>query len=339
MPSSIFITGASGYIGFQTLVFALEAGYIVRASVRKSTQISKLSTHQRVRPYNDQLTFVVIPDLTDVEVLVQNLKGVDAMIHLASPLAVETNNYERDIVQPALGVTSSVLTAAKRTPTIKRVVITSSAVTLIPFSWLSAPTINLYTSASMIQSTSGPWNSAMEAYWSSKALSRTFAHDFLATEKPQFDIVQLLPSVVIGPDLLTETSVDVLTNTRAMALGPLLGQKAAAPLVGASVHVRDVAKAHVDALQASVPGNEDYVLTSDSPDGIRWDDVLSIAEKYFPEAIEKGILKMGGRLETTTWKIGTEDMEKAFGWRCTSFEDTVRDLIGLYIELVVKEQK
>ena len=303
------------------------------------------------------MTFVVIPDLTDIEVLVQNLKGVDGILHLASPLAVEvhnplpnsevktktltfqTDNYERDIIQPALSVTSSILTAAKRTRTIKRVVITSSAVTLIPFSWLFAPTTDLYTSASINTSTSGPWTSAMDAHWSSKSLSRTFAHEFLATEKPHFDIIQLLPSVVIGPDMLAETPEDVLTNTRAMALGPLLGQKAAAPLVGTSVHVLDVAKAHVDALQTSIPGNEDYVLTSDSPEGVQWNDVLKIAEKYFPEAIEKGILKMGGNLETTLWRIGTEEMEKVFGWKCTSFEKTVRDLIGLYVELVKKNEE
>ena len=137
--------------------------------------------------------------------------------------------------------------------------------------------------------------------------------------------------------MLAETSEDVLTNTRAMALGPVLGKKAAAPLVGVSVHVLDVAKAHVDSLKKSVPGNADYVLSSDTPKGIEWNDVLKVAERHFPEAIEKGILKMGGNLETTPWSIGTEEMEKAFGWRCTSFENTVRELVGLYVDLVEKK--
>lgn len=174
----------------------------------------------------------------------------------------------------------------------------------------------------------------MEAYWSSKALSRAFVHNFIANERPQFEIIQLLPSVVIGPDMLAETPEDVLTGTRALALAPLLGQVIPTPLVGVSVHVLDVAKAHVHSLSTSVPGNRDYVLSSDTPEGIQWNDVLEIGKKYFPGAIEKGILKMGGSMETTVYKLGTEEMEAAFGWRCTSFEETVKDLVELYVELV-----
>ena len=94
------ITGVSGYIGFQTLVLSLEAGYTILAAVRKSAQIEKLSSHKRVQPYINKLTFVVIPDLTNIEDLVHNLKGVDAILHLASPLAIEvrlspSQNYFR----------------------------------------------------------------------------------------------------------------------------------------------------------------------------------------------------------------------------------------------------
>ena len=176
----------------------------------------------------------------------------------------------------------------------------------------------------------------MEAYWSSKALSRTAVHDFIKNESPQFEVIQLLPSVVIGPDMLAETPEDVLTGTRALALAPLLGQAVPTPLVGVSVHVLDVAKAHVDSLSTSVPGNRDYILSSDTPEGIKWNDVLGIGEKYFASAIEKGILKMGGSMETTVYKIETGEMEKAFGWRCTSFLETVKELVELYVDLVEK---
>lgn len=137
--------------------------------------------------------------------------------------------------------------------------------------------------------------------------------------------------------MLAETPEDVLTNTRAMALAPLIGQDIPNPLVGVPVHVLDVAKAHVEALLTSVPGNQDYVLSSDTPNGIVWNDALKYGQKYFPDAIEKGILKMGGSMGTTTYRIGTEEMEKAFGWKCTSFEQTMKDLIGLYVELVEKK--
>ena len=78
---------------------------------------------------------------------------------------LKTDNYERDILQPALSITNSVLTAATKVPTIKRVVITSSAVTLVPFSWLSNPDSESFYTSSMINTdTSGPYQSPMEAY-------------------------------------------------------------------------------------------------------------------------------------------------------------------------------
>ncbi len=52
---------------------------------------------------------------------------------------MQTEYYDRDIVQPTLDVMSSVLEAAYRQPSVKRVVVTSSAVTLVPFEWLSNP--------------------------------------------------------------------------------------------------------------------------------------------------------------------------------------------------------
>lgn len=80
------------------MILALEAGYKVRAVVRKSDQIPKLQSHQRVQPYLSQLNFVVIPVLDDPNALASNLDGVTGILHLASPLAVEVNfSYEQSL--------------------------------------------------------------------------------------------------------------------------------------------------------------------------------------------------------------------------------------------------
>jgi uncharacterized protein YbjT (DUF2867 family) len=83
------ITGISGFIGFKTLILALEAGYCVRAVVRKASQIPKLSNHARVNLYSKNLEFVVIPDLSQTEAFDPILEGVGGILHLASPLAIE----------------------------------------------------------------------------------------------------------------------------------------------------------------------------------------------------------------------------------------------------------
>jgi uncharacterized protein YbjT (DUF2867 family) len=83
------ITGVSGFIGFKTLIFVLEAGYYVRAVVRKASQIPKLQNHARIQPHSKNIEFVVIPDLAQTEAFDPVLEGVTRILHLASPLAIE----------------------------------------------------------------------------------------------------------------------------------------------------------------------------------------------------------------------------------------------------------
>jgi nucleoside-diphosphate-sugar epimerase len=178
----------------------------------------------------------------------------------------------------------------------------------------------------------------MEAYWASKAFARLSTQKFIADNKPQFDIVNLLPSVVLGPeDLATGTST-LLVGTRAMLLPVLQGSKLEMPLVGTPVHVDDVARAHVDAIKSSIPGNADYVLSSDGEEGIEWDSMTDIARKYFPEEVKSGLLPLGGTLPTRKWRLDVSNTDRVFGWKCRSFDETMRDLIGQYVGFLKEEQ-
>ena len=82
------ITGVSGYIGFKTLILALEAGFNVRAVIRKPEQAEKLSSHKRVAPFAQNLEFCIIPDLSVTEAFDAHLQGVTGLLHIASPLAI-----------------------------------------------------------------------------------------------------------------------------------------------------------------------------------------------------------------------------------------------------------
>jgi len=105
-------------------------------------------------------------------------------------------------------------------------------------------------------------------------------------------------------------------------------------VVGVPISVADVARAHVDALKSSIPGNAEYILSSDTPDGIEWDTALSIAQTHFPESCGPGeILPLGGSFPTTKWKLDVSSTEKAFGWKAEKFEETMKGLIGQYVSL------
>ncbi|OBT64341.1 hypothetical protein VE03_06741 [Pseudogymnoascus sp. 23342-1-I1] len=334
----IVITGVSGYIGFKTMYMALAQGYQVRAIVRKEEQIEKLKNNPKVTN-SANLSFFVVPDLAAKDAFAGVFDGAKAILHLASPLAKETDDYEQDIVKPARDLLMSVLEAAVHISTLTRIVVTSSAVSLIPMEWLgTSDTETVFTEMDINSNPKRPFHSAMEAYWASKAFARLSTKKFIEERKPHFDIVGLLPSVVLGPEDLATGNSTLLVGTRAMLVPVLQGAKLDMPLVGTPVHVDDVARAHVDAIKPSVPGNADYVLSSDGEEGIEWDSMTDIARKFFPDEVESGLLALGGSMPTRKWRLDVSSTEKAFGWKCAPFEKTMRDLIGQYVEFLKKEQ-
>jgi len=84
---NVLITGASGHLGFRTLVLALEAGYRVVATIRQEEQAKKISSRPSVLPYHDKLTFAVVRDITAPRAFEQAMQGVTHVIHVASPIA------------------------------------------------------------------------------------------------------------------------------------------------------------------------------------------------------------------------------------------------------------
>lgn len=171
--------------------------------------------------------------------------------------------------------------------------------------------------------------------------------DFILHQKPSFDYVNLLPSVVIGPDERISSDKDtpesILQGTRAAVLAPALTStlNSSFPYVGVPVHVADVARAHVDAVTGSlIPGNSEYILSSDTPEGIEWDnEIQGICKKYFAQQVDSGELPLQGSLTTIKWRLDGMSTEKAFGWKFTSFEETMKGLISQYLQLKKNEKK
>jgi nucleoside-diphosphate-sugar epimerase len=126
----IFITGATGFVGSATALAALKAGYRLRVSVRKPSE--KLQA--LLSDYSQQVEYVTISDLTDEAAFHGKLEGVDYVLHLASPLPHGTD--KNDYFIPAVKGTTALLKEADRVASIKKVVVTSSVVALIPFTGL-----------------------------------------------------------------------------------------------------------------------------------------------------------------------------------------------------------
>ena len=125
----VFVSGATGFIGSHFVGDLLQGGYSVRAGIRSPEKSQLL---QNLYPSSDDtLDFAVVPDITKPSAFKDALKGVDYVYHLASPMvgkAIEIDDY----VQPAVDGVLSILNSAKEQGSIKKVVVMSSFVSVMP---------------------------------------------------------------------------------------------------------------------------------------------------------------------------------------------------------------
>ena len=323
----ILLTGGTGHIGYATLIEALSKGYKVRAAVRSESKIAELKAARPTQPYLDQLTFTIVPNIEKEGAFDEAVKGVDFVVHLASPLAVPSDDEEATIIQPAVRGTLSILYSALKEPSIKRVVITASVVSVNP----ESPT-GPWNADNVEPDPQGPYPHAFAAYMAAKKLAYNRTRDFIENEKPKFTIVNIMPTFVIGPNKLATTTEAVLAGTNHMALGLLLGEKNPAGMPAATVHVDDVAFLHVASLGPKVQGHKNFGANY-SVNGIVWDDAIDIVKKHFPSEVEKGVFPLGGSQASGPLPFDASDSEKFFDFKFKDYETQVVDIAGYYAKV------
>lgn len=112
------------------MVSALEAGYKVRAVVRRVEADEQIKAAKSIQSHLSSLETVVVEDLLVEGAFDEAVKGMDGVIHVASPLTKQTDEYIEEVVEPARQMTMGLLKSAAKTDTVRRVVITSSVVVL-----------------------------------------------------------------------------------------------------------------------------------------------------------------------------------------------------------------
>jgi dihydroflavonol-4-reductase len=230
--NKILVSGANGFIAAHAVERLLSRGKSVIGSVRNPTD-PKMGSFKAV-PGNERFTLVAAnllsPNPFDAHV------DVDAVLHMASPYTMDVKDAQRDLVDPAVNGTLAMLRAAAKSARVKRVVLTSSMAAVT-----DEPDARLLTEED--------WNTRSKLdrnpYYFSKTQAERAAWDFVAREKPSFDLVVINPFLVIGPahtnaiNTSNQIFVDLLAGKYPVILS----------LDWGFVDVRDVADAHIRALE------------------------------------------------------------------------------------------
>ncbi|ROV98774.1 hypothetical protein VMCG_06786 [Cytospora schulzeri] len=326
----ILITGATSFVGTHVIKTFLANGYYVRGQVRNESSAKKV--HKVFPNAGETLTTVVVPDITTAGAFDEAVKGVDGVIHTASPFQFEVKDNVKDLLEPAIKGTNRMLEAvAAHAPQVKRIVITSSFASIIdPMQGLRPG--YTYTEAdwnpvTYEQAAEGP---GPVAYCGSKKLAEKAGWEFVETNKPNFTVSTICPPMIYGP---VEHDADLKNlNTSTADIYRLMDGSSKEPgptNFPTFADVRDVGEAHFRAYERTEPGR--YFITSGSFEYI---DVAEILREQLPERADK-IADPALTERAEFFKVDNSKTGKELGMTFRSLKECIRDTA---LSLVALEQ-
>jgi len=270
MPETVLVTGGSGYVAGWCIVELLQRGYRVRTTVRshgKEQAVSEAVATQA--DAGGRLEFAVA-DLTADGGWDAAVKGVDHVLHVASPLSGAVADNPDAMIAPARDGALRVLRAAAAAG-VRRVVMTSAANTASPSSYAEEGVTDetLWTD---------PDDPTLIPYRRSKTLAERAAWDFMATYDGPTELTTILPGAVFGP-ILAASTIGSVRIVQRMLSGAMRG----VPHIGLEiVDVRDLADIHIRAMTSPQAAGERFLATGE----FTWmlDMTRALREELGPDA-------------------------------------------------------
>ncbi|KAL2759628.1 hypothetical protein ACRALDRAFT_2023779 [Sodiomyces alcalophilus JCM 7366] len=246
----------------------LEAGHQVVTTVRSEEKAQKIrEAHNDLG--RDVLDVVIVPDIAREDAFDEVVKtpGLEAVLHTASPFHYKWTDPLTEVVNPAVIGTTGILKALHRSaPGVKRVVITSSFAAILDETRLEDPAMVFSERTWNPVTIDDIHRSKPTAYRASKTLAERAAWDFVASNKPSFDLVTICPPLVLGPVVHHLASLDAINTSNERVVQMVRGDwKSAIPETGPPflwIDVRDAARAHLRALDRPEAGGRRLFATA-----------------------------------------------------------------------------
>ncbi|EGW33150.1 uncharacterized protein SPAPADRAFT_60453 [Spathaspora passalidarum NRRL Y-27907] len=326
--TSVFVSGANGFIAQHIVKQLLTKGYNVIGSVRSKAKGEELKALIK----DEKFAYEIVPSLTEDGAFDDALKKhpeVSVFLHTASPFTFSVNDVENDLMKPAVNGTLNALRAIKEHgPQIKRVVVTSSAVAVFGF----GPQFDAnkvyneddWNPVTYEQALSNP----VFGYFGSKKFAEKAAHDFVAKEKVNFGISFINPPYVFGPQAYAikdkanlNTSNEVVNKLIKLSKGEEI------PVEGSVfVDVRDVARAHLVAFEKDEAISKRLLLVSGS---YTLDTIANIINKKFPHTtVPKGDESRNSEITKAIHKFDNSRTQKILGFEFKPLEESIVDTVG-----------
>ncbi|KAI3406291.1 GRP2 [Candida oxycetoniae] len=334
MSTTVFVSGATGFIAQHIVKLLLENNHKVVGSVRSAKKGEELTSSIKNAGLSaDNFTFEVVEDIAAKGAFDEALKKhpqVTVFLHTASPFHFDVKDIKKDLIDPAVEGTTNALNAIKEYgSSVKKVVVTSSYATVSGFGELVTP-------GKTVDETS--WNpitheqalkDPMAGYIGSKKFAEKTVWDFIEQNKPQWQVSIINPVYVFGPQAFEVKDKSKL-NTSNEIINSILkaGKDKDQPqqFAGYFIDVRDVAKAEIVAFEKEEAVDQRLIL-SEGP--FTTDKILNILKKDFKQ-LELPTLDESKKInwDSTESIINNEKTKKILGFKFIDLEQSVDDTVA-----------
>ncbi|OTA55263.1 NAD(P)-binding protein [Hypoxylon sp. EC38] len=327
MTATVFITGGTGPVGFRILLEALAAGHNVRyaAPSEKIAQIVSGNPKIQARKLGDRLSPFIIPDFTAKGAFDIALKGVTHIIDVR-PLVPHPDTHI--VFQTIVKTLEEILSSALKTPSIQRIVFTSSIMANAGYTPSCAST-------RLPLSTVTSFKHPGEAFVAAMMVALKRADEFVETHKPHFTVSHVLVGQVVGHNELALDAEMAAKGSNNFLLMMILGMEAPGPIPGNYAHIDDVAEVHlrVAFLDPKEGEPKDFGVATKAD----YSEIFDIIERAIPKQAADGLFKKS-KVPTVSVEYDTSETEKLLGRKFKSFESAVVDMARGYIELVERSK-
>ncbi|KAG9238131.1 hypothetical protein BJ875DRAFT_87815 [Amylocarpus encephaloides] len=328
LGKTVLVTGGSGYVAAEVINAFLSRGYNIKTTVRNEAAAEKIKkSHSQ---HIDRISFAYVKDLQIPGGHDDAVKGVDGVVHTASPFVLEVKSNLHDLLEPAKNGTVEVLKSVQKSnPDVKRVLVTSSFASLVDLTQGARPGY-AYTEkdwnptsweVAASQDTSG-----VVSYCASKGFAEKAAFDFVADNKPNFDITSICPPMVYGPSSVGFPGFAKLNTSSADIYRFMSGSLKEVPETGfyGFVDVRDLAEAHVRAYESEAAAGQRYLTVSA---GYTYQQVADIIRAGFPA--KRDLVPEGNVNEPfpDVYKMDNTKIKTELGMEFRPLKTTIVDMV------------
>lgn len=263
----VLVTGANGFVGMHCVLRLLQGGHWVRGTVRDAARGESIKRLLSAQGDVSKLSFVAA-DLISDDGWSQAVQGCRYVLHTASPVPRRPPKVAEEVIAPARDGALRVLRAAANAG-VERVVMTSSTAAVMWGHRRDGSKVFDENDWSVL-------NDQVGLYEQSKTLAERAAWDFVNAlpDGRRIELVTILPGLVLGPVLGESASIS----------GEVVRKLLAAELPGcpnlgfATVDVRDVAEAHVQALLNPQAAGHRFIVANAH---VAWVEIAQILARHY----------------------------------------------------------